>query len=478
MPTSLEHFKLYDTDIQDLLWGGPAGDILCREPPEDYEGVFDTLQEKELIYSIYQRDIPRTHQLLNELTHTLSPKDAMAACLCALSCPPDLLSVLLDHCPPIPDFQFQGEGNLASLLNVAVDFYLLEHLDLLLNRGADPNGGPTPNAEFSPLEFAFCSTLHHSHGYYDCLKRLLEAPGIRKTPTESILTAWGQLEEDWDAEIIHSCQLLYSHITGQPADPNDPLPYPPQMTLSHTLWRGNRTLAARISGCRPITEEDRDALLKSYAIHHPVSILHAGGVPRFIRQFQNEATLINNFLTQYPDTLPLPEVRSALAAIVLSLPEQDSQLQRWVAQMADGPIFLQSLPINNYLNGRRIRNDEIPVLEPDFFPRWDARLGSRLIPALRPRDIPCMEALSAEDTAAILWRVRVLDDAESFNAADPLVMQVLQNAEESVLMELLQSHDSLESFSPDTLLDACQALPLSRRSLILPHLRKQPDYGL
>ena len=474
-----QSFKLYDTDILDLLWSGPSNDVLTRtDAPEDYEGVFDDLQEKELIYAIYRKNHREACRLLNMLNHTLSPTDAMAACLCAIACNPNLLDRILDHCPPIPDFQFQGEGHVSSLLNVVVDFRQTAHLDLLLNRGADPNGGPTPSTKFSPLEFAFCSTLHHSHGYYDCLKRLLEAPNICTTPTTDILNAWGQLEENWDPEILQSCRLLYEHITGRPADPEDPLPHPPQMTLKHTLWRGNRALAARISGEHPITEEDRETLLELYSKWHPICLLHANEDELFIRQEHHRAKLLTHFLTQHPDALQFPEVRSELAAASISLPKPDPNLQQWVAQLEDGPVFLQQLPIIGHLNGHRMRNDETPVLNPDFFPRWDARLGKRLVPMLRPMDIPCMEALSAEDIASILRRVQVTDESTSRTGISPLAMRVLLEADEEVLAELLQPGGALHTLSADALLNACHALPPTRRTFVLLHFRKEASYTL
>jgi len=72
MSLPLQDFKLYDTDILDLLWTGSAVDALTRtEPPEDCEGVFDDLQEKDLICSIYRRNYPRAYSLLRRLDHTL-----------------------------------------------------------------------------------------------------------------------------------------------------------------------------------------------------------------------------------------------------------------------------------------------------------------------------------------------------------------------------------------------------------------------
>jgi hypothetical protein len=213
MAIDFTHFKLYDTDILDLLWSNcPDNFLVSRSEPEDSEGVFDALQERDLIYSITQLNYSRVYSLLRKLDHPLSPTDAMAACLCALNGTSKLMNTLLDHCPPLPEFQFQGVGKVSSLLNSAVEYDKRAMVDILLRRGADPNGSSCDGKV--PVEVAFCN---HAYG---SLKRLLEIPGIEIPLTDDMLYAWGALTTGDTGGIYFNpcslwcCQLLLEKLTA------------------------------------------------------------------------------------------------------------------------------------------------------------------------------------------------------------------------------------------------------------------------
>ena len=138
---------------------------------------FEDLEHLPLIKALFHEKYTVADRLLKNLSEPLPPKDAVAACLCALNSTERRMNALLDHCPPIPDFQFLGVGKTASLLDVTVRCGKHKMLALFLKRGADPNGGPSPQTATPPLETAFCLNA------YLCLEQLLKSPRLRPALT-------------------------------------------------------------------------------------------------------------------------------------------------------------------------------------------------------------------------------------------------------------------------------------------------------
>ena len=363
MANNFTHFKLYDTDILNLLEGTPTKNLLCHRTPPDHTGVFDSFQLPALIYAIYRRNYAGAYKLLNSLSAPLSPRDAMAACLCALTASDRLFHTVLAHCPPLPDFQFQGVGAVSSLLNVVAELDAPKRLEVLLNRGADPNSGPL---ETSPLEAAFCSRS------YSCMTRLLDHPDIHFHLTEPILNELGQLQlnpADPTQDVLHlwCCQTLLEHLSDTALSLPFDLPLPPQLQIKHALQCNNLELAERLCRERPLSEEELTDL--RHFLHQNLSIalpLHFYLSPDVWLSF------LSTLLERYPDLLGEPD--------------------------------------------------------PDKL--------------------------------------------------SPLAMHLLETGSDEQLLHLLQPGKLLQTEHPSALLNTCQNLPLSRRNLILPHIRKEIDYAL
>ena len=474
--------QLYDADITDLLNGWDADIVLPRSTP-DHLGVFEDLQEQELIYAIYQRNYPRAYSLLRKLKQPLSPTDAAAACLCALAGTPRLMNTLLDHCPPISEFQFQGVGLTASLVNVAVRHDKNKMLDILLSRGADPNGGPIPLTAKTPIEEAFCSTA------YSCLKRLLEIPDLSIPLTEPMLNTWGAQTTDSDSSLFFNpcglwcCQLLLERLTGETGSLFDPLPVPSQLRLGHALYHANYELAAKICDVRPLTDEDADEVLAHYAADRLDCSLFGGSDSKgdllYMKRAQ-EIQFLCQFFCQRPDLLQTPQLRAAVALAALAMPEEDPFLARWIQQMEDGPVLLPALPCR--FGSYHIPYQSFPVwnvaseVEDEFFARWEARLGPRLIPAM-DINAPTMRELAPHSLRQVLQQVHFVGTPPT-DALSTAAAQMLLHAPEDMLPQLLQPCGLLAQEQPQLLLDACQDLPPVRRNLILPYLRKTADYRL
>lgn len=467
--------QLYDTDIEDLLNGWEVDIRLPRTTP-DHLGVFENLQEQELIYAISKKNYRRAYSLLRKLDHILSPADAAAACLCALTGTTKLMTELLDHCPPIPEFQFQGVAMCSSLLNVAAKYDKSKMLDILLQRGANPNGGPTPLTAKSPAEQAFCS------GSYLSLKRLLEIPDLQITLTEELLDTWGNLrlqsDDPFQCNILLNwcCQLMLERLTGQHPGPFDLLPIPAQMQLGHALRHGNPELALRICQTRPLTDADIRDLEQHYTSNNQVALLEDDCSEALQTMQLWHAHILIYALEQFPELLNTPWMRFAVASNALALPKMDEALQRWVERIPDGDITLDNIPTQqNFFFGRGWFPHA--KLDKAFFPRWDARLGLRLTPALDLNtDLP-FDSFSPEEARLVLERIHFTGEA----APDKLSIvpaRALLYLPEDMLPELLQPGGLLAQESPRALLDACQALPISRRNLLLPLIHKRVDYTL
>lgn len=474
--------QLYDSDITCLLNGWPEDILLPRVAP-DHMGVFADLQAQSLIHAIYQRSYSRAYSLLRKLDHVLSPVDAMAACLCALACTPKLMNTLLDHCPPIPEFQFQGVGTVSSLLHVAVRHDNEQMLDILLQRGADPHAPPTHLSDKSLVEEAFCGNA------YFCLKRLLEIPDLELCLTEEMLYAWGSLTDkpsDWGPPLqspaqLWCCQHLYERLTGEPAGLFDPLPIPPQLRMKHALRHANFELAEHICVTRPLTEEDKADVLKNYAPDRlELHLFQENDIHLLYAKRQEEIQFLCQLLHRCPDLLHPPQLRSAVALAVLAPPKPEWSLQYWVQQMEDGPVLIPSLPRHFGVFQSPLQSfpwwGGAPNLAEDFFVRWEERLGSRLYPAM-DINTPDFEGLSPESIRQALERIHFIGQP-SLDALSAVAMQTLLYAPEDLLPQLLPPGELLGRENPSRLLDGCHALPPARRNLLLPLIQKSPDYSL
>lgn len=476
MKPDFASFALFDTDILSQLSGRPAVSLFGRLLPVKTTGRFEALREPELIDALYHLNYPGSYSRLKKLTHLLSPQDAMAACLCALSGTERLLETVLDHCPPIREFQFQGVGKVTSLLAAAAAYDKDTALEVLLRRGADP--GPGPDGQDSPLEAAFTNQSLLA------LETLLNVPGLEVSLTPPMLEVWGGLRENSPNPLLEwCCQRLASKLMGMSAIPFfEPVPIPPQLRLRHALDCGNGALAARICRERPLSDGEMDDARSFLAACGQSPLLTGRDSPWEQEELQGRLSFLLSFLETHPETLEEPVLRTSVAVTALALPEPDPALTRWVERLADGPVVLPQLPYVNMPPSEPVifpfQAMNIPVtLDSNFFPRWDQRLGSRLIPALDRGAQSPLASLPQEDLRLVLDRV-AFTGAVDPDRISPAAAAVLLVGPEDQMPRLLRPGGLLAEESPQQLLDACQQLLASKRNAILPYIRKEAQYAL
>lgn len=471
-------FALYDSDVLGQLTGRPTASLTDRLPPTRGTGCFRALQEPALIDALYHLRYPTAYSLLRKLTHLLSPQDAMAACLCALNGTERLMETVLDHCPPIREFQFLGVGKVTSLVAAAAAHNKVMALEVLLRRGADPN--PGPDGQDSPVEAAFvCQSL-------SSLEVLLEAPGLEITLTQPMLDTWGGLRENGSNPLLQlCCQEMAKRLLGTSGSlpgPN-PVPIPPQLRLHHALDCGNGALAARICRERPITDEEVESAKRFFAASGQFSLLTGQDSPWEQEEMRDRLSFLLGLLDARPELLEEPAFRSAVAETALALPEPDPALMGWINRLADGPVILRQLPYVSLPPKEPVIFPFMQVLDTGvnlddaFFPRWDQRLGSRLTPALDRNTQSPLTDLPREDLCLVLNRVIFTGTADP-DRISPAAADVLAYAPEDQVLRQLRPGGLLAEEYPQQLLDACQRLPAGRRNAILPHIRKEASYAL
>lgn len=473
----IQPFELTDADIRFLLYGKLHLDDLLAPT-----ATFDDLQEQPLISALYIKNYTLALRLLNQRTTRLSPRDAAAACLCALPAPTDLMRTLLDHCPPISEFQFVGAGAKIPIVETAVMRHWSDTLELLLKRGADPNAGPTPETQTAPWETAFRCGDPRS------LALLLQSDSLRIELTQDLLDQFAEPPKNGFSRLfpepIRECRkLLVEYLTGTPVSPDDPFPIPPQLRVEHALQHQNLPLALYISRLRPMTESDKLCVLNYYDQQSDYGILRN---PIFPFPLLEDASTSNGllflleFLEQFPDTLNHPTMRFAVASAMVHLPEPDSRLQRWADRLDDGPVFLKKLSLIMHIPRPHRPYDPCAPncdLDEKFFLNWEQRLGQRLIPTYSvSQDIHDCRLPDAH------WRMLLSCAAfvgdRPADQLSPMAEAILRDAPVDLLADLMQPGKLLAEESPAALVNACLPLPDIRRGRLLPFIHKKASYDL
>lgn len=444
--------------------------------------AFEGLQHPELIQALLQGKPAILDSLLRKLTVPLPPQDALVLCLCALDGSEKRMHAILDHAPPIREFQFLGVGKTASLLNVAVHFKKHKMLELFLKRGADPNGGPTPQTAVSPLEIAFCSDS------YLCLERLLKSPDLRPELTDKMLKHWADLKPDPTnpyPQGLMCCQSLLEALTGEIPDPDDPFPCPPQLTLETLLEQRNLPFATHICRKRPLSDREQEAALQFLSAKRYVVLLNehllSNPVPDFLGDTHREyVAFLLSVLERYPLWLHLPELRFPIVTTALAPHKPSEALQSLVEQLEDGPVFLKELSASGGIYEGGL---PVPKLRPNFtlseslFPRWDERLGSRFVPTMEISADLYLPFMTDEEIQLMLDRIHFVGQ-RSADSLSNIGKQFLRYAPEHMLAGLLQPGGLLTLEDPRPLMEACLSLPPARRNQLLPYLHKETDYEL
>lgn len=391
-------FNDYNHFLQSTLWGSGKS-----------AQQFEPFLHPELIRSLYEKKYLRAYRYLKALNEPMPPNDAAAACLLALSGTDKLLNTVLDHCPPIPDFQFAGPGVVSSLLVIAAGLDLPRKMRILLQRGANPNrAGASP----SPLEMAF------QEAHYQVLQELLSSPDLEIKLTEPMLDAWGWLAPTAKmrrgALRSKCCKLLWQHI--QPLDSDlsnqDPMPIPPELRPRHALQHNRLTLTAKICETNALDPSDIDDILRymrcSFApqYHNPSS-------PTFARKWGYQTELLFTFLHRFPEKLNDPTIRRLVALAAATDPNPGEDLLSLAAQLSDGPIILD--PWCDFYE------NDLAVL----FANWQDRLGDRLFPAVKASDIT-PSWISTARRCEHLCRIHLIDSIphEKWSGFLPVILKL------------------------------------------------------
>lgn len=430
---------------------------------------FEGLQHMDLIKALADRKYRSAKSLLKKLPAPLPPKDAAAAALFALAAEENMMQAILDHSPPVREFQYLGVGKVASLLSVACKFDKHKMLKLLLKHGADPNKNPGDPIALSPVEAAFCSDS------YLCLELLLKQPGLKVGWTEPILSHWASLRANPNEAYYKkrwNCQLLMKHLTGIDPDQKELLPYPPQLQLGTALRHNNLPLATRICTDRPLSSEEIfDTKQYFQELFYPLLLTPHSKTYDVERQ-RGDARLLVAFLQACPHQLEDPVIRSVLAAAALAPVKPDEDLQHWATQLSDGRISFKRLP-----SACREDSSDVDFMDETLFPRWDQRLGRRLIPTLDINSSLSLQYLTDDEIRMLLERVTFTGQRQLSRVCH-LSMQLMEYAPPDMLPGLMQSGNLLALEHPQALLEACQQLPPDRRNLLLPYIRKEVHYDL
>ena len=457
----------------------------CHSLPQDTK-TNPPWQENDLITAFFNlpKDPSQAEQLLQELSAPLSPKNANSACRIALSlgAPLSLLNTLLDHCPPIPEFQFEDMSPMDNLLDAAIILKRPDGLKLLLERGADPNAGPHSP---SPLATAFRHDDHRS------LELLLQQKTLRLDVSEHMLEYWGCLRNDtpdstFAASLWWSAHMLLEHLTGIPANTEEPYPLHPRLELRHALRNRNLDLATQLCKIRPLTEEEQTVALAYFRM--PV-VTTFSIRPRYSGYWEldrenldpntfrlrKDAPIIRfllQFLERYPHLLNTSEMRAAVTATAMNLPTPNRQLQQLVDQMDNGPVSIYTVPLrrkHSLLDFRR--------LDATFFSRWKACFGDRLIPAFSTHSALNLLHIEGNDLQ-ILFENAVFFGERLDDTISAVAEYALQHAPLDLLPRLMQPGVLLAEEPSAALFQAIGSLSECRRNQLLPFLKKDVSYDL
>lgn len=467
------NFSFSDADLYLRFFNHPFTSSHA-EPPDDTSCYpFPPFEHPALIQALYELNNRKAYRLLSELTEPLTPHEAAAACLCAVLGSNKLLNTVLDHCPPIPDFQFKGVGQVSNLIALVVKFDLEKKLRILLHRGADPNKG---SDSLSPLEIAF------THGSYSSLWELLKVPHLEIELTEPILNIWGQLSTSPDAVgadlvLQWCCQSICEKLNPSPLQFPGIIPecIPPQLRPRHALAHGNMFLAAQICETNPMNEEDYEDLLAHFDDHFPLP-LHPHSPLSNERTWNAYTTLLKAYTRHVPDFRDHPILRRAIACAAVATPTTDEELLSAAAQLPDGPIHLKANDILYLSNGTCLSFSR-DLLTP-FSSKWDELLGDWLPLALDLNELT-PSLLSLPNSRALFTHfifTGSIEDEKWDELMEWILLKLITFDQE--LDQLFRPGRLLSHVPSDKLLALIPQLSLHQRSAILMHTKEGKDFAL
>lgn len=419
-----------------------------------------------LLQALHRQKYPTIYAQLRRLSAPLSPERARMACSLALRCTGKALEQVLNHCPPLPSFQFAPPGRSGEdLVLQAIRLHEPEKLDILLRRGASFEKGPY--SFNSPLEEALES------GSVLCLSRLLEEPALDCTLTDTILKLWAMVGSDPENESTRDSfremclREAAPRLLGRPLSLFDPIPVPDQLTVAHAAFAMNIPLLIRLLEERAQDQEDQNAIL-SMLDNRASRYDMDGDVPLLVR-----------LLEKFPDLLPTHRLRRLLAAhVLLDEPESLEPLLPWLDGMEPGQVTVPMFV--------RLRIDPKVMLD-----RWEALMPPGVLPLIS-RGEPLHSTFSplSEDVRPLLQEPHATETYRRMFSLCRFTGSPLQGklsgfarlalhcADLPLLERLLLPGELLDGEDFSLLLKAVPDLPPAARMAVLSAAHKVPDYSL
>lgn len=405
-------------------------------------------------------------RLLRRLTDTLPPQDAAAACVCAFQAPDRVIHAILDHSPPIREFQCAGVGKITSLMNIAAQYNQHRLLRILLDRGADPNLG---DGICTPLESAF---IYNSHL---ALLQLLAEPDLKVELTEPMLEAWGHYslcDKVKRGALLRRwcCQALWERLHPGSTDCVDSsfVPLPAELRPRHALQHNNHTLAARICETNPLNAEDLEDLKVHLTFYSPNPLYrNSQAHKKYI--WAPHQLLLRVLIHQLPDPFADPVLRSIVVWAVIISPEPDAELLSAVSRLPAGMIHLLGDQISLLYPqelGSFLRSDSISML--------NERIGKDIILAMD------RNAITEHLARHIRAYFRDLAFTGSIPAEhwDKLLPIIFREVPVNETHELFRPNGLLENTPSRMLLSLLPHLKPEQRAIVVQHCHSDDNFVL
>ena len=244
----------------------------------------------------------------------------------------DVLTALLDVCPPLEEFLDAGRVDYPvpefwdplRLTELAAYLGREELLDILLRRGGNVNARPASKIfPISPLEAAAWG------GSPGCVERLLREPGLDPSFTVHLQRLWAR--PGMDENQRRCLQSIAPKVTGMEYPERGPAPVPGQLCAAVAAEMGNGELFLRL--CR-----ERGRLSRADA----EAALNTLWAEAALAKRRDPPDMLLALLEVFPEALKRREGRALLALSAADCPG-DVRLEPWLRQLRGKALPLSLL---------------------------------------------------------------------------------------------------------------------------------------
>ena len=286
--------------------------------PDDADESF---LELELAW-VQESDLPA---MLERRSSPFSKTEAFSLCAETIlyDFSANVLSALLDVCPPLEEFLEAGRVNCPvpefwdplGLTELAAYLGREELLDLLLRRGGNVNSRPAPYLfPISPLEAAAWG------GSLGCVERLLREPGLDLSFTAHLQRLWARPQPDKGQR--RCLRRIAPQVVGVEFPDRGPVPIPENLCPMTAVEMGNEELFLRL--CR-----ERGRLSKADG----AASLNTLWGEAALAGRQDPPDMLLALLEHFPEALECREGRALLALSAADYPG-DVRLDPWLDRLS------------------------------------------------------------------------------------------------------------------------------------------------